>query len=107
MGETCRECGAGLSDELEWCPRCQAPRTPPEPVYGQAGLPHRADQPPLRPWEWSQRGFGPRLRPVITLLLLVLTVFGLWYSIPFGLALVVVSAVVLWDVWRRHREWLD
>ena len=60
---------------------------------------------PLRPYEISTRGYGPRLRVLLTVLS-VMFVLGVAYylNVLFGLALVPLAFVLLKDVWSRHHD---
>jgi hypothetical protein len=115
--ETCGSCGARMSEDIEWCPRCYTPRPAPAPEEFPARLRmFYADEGPdpepvYSRWHGGTTTFGPVGRVSITVILLLFQAFW-WVVVSAAGVLFVLGSYVIstglsiWiliHVWKRDR----
>lgn len=91
--DTCSNCGATLSPDLEWCGRCYAPvrRQAPSDAGARPVAPWVTSRPAPEPshvqeysrWRGSSTSFGPAGRVMLTVLVVIAAVLG--YPLVRGL----------------------
>jgi len=109
--DACRNCGAKLSPDAEWCGLCLTPVHEPEREQPTQRLRPGVLRPEAKPvpqysrWKGGPNSFGPVTKIVVTIFVVALFPFGGYYGTRtlYLVGYAPIAVLILWGLWRKQQ----